>query len=60
MFRDFKEYQANNGLGSLEHITRFEVIDENGRAYARHFAEVTVSLQDDNKTLKIFIKGRKV
>lgn len=42
---------------ALENVTRFEVIDENGRAYVRHGVKVEQSLQDDGRTLKVFIKG---
>lgn len=40
----------------IDKITRFEVIDETGRAYIRNNINVSFSLQDDSKTLKIFIK----
>lgn len=40
-----------------ESVTRVEVIDENGRSYVNFDPnnDVKVSLQDDNKTMKIFI-----
>lgn len=39
-------------------VTRLEIIDESGRAYVRHnIAKVNVSIQDDGKTLKIFVNG---
>lgn len=37
-------------------LTRFEVIDENGRAYTEHYCKVELSYQDDGRTLKVFIK----
>jgi hypothetical protein len=38
-------------------VTRVEVIDHLGRAWTTNIAEgVTVSLQDDNRTLKLFVK----
>jgi hypothetical protein len=41
----------------LSEVTRVEVIDPTGRAYvALDIEEVELSLQDDYKTLKIFIK----
>lgn len=40
-------------------VTRFEVIDEEGRVYVRHDLEVQVQLQDDLRTLKIFVQKRK-
>ena len=41
----------------LEDIIRLEVIDENGRSYTNwdKANKVELSLQDDGKTLKIFI-----
>jgi hypothetical protein len=39
-------------------ITRVEVIDETGRQYVRHDAHVELSLQDNGKTLKIFVQER--
>jgi len=37
-------------------ITRVEVIDNNGRSYAKHNVErVCLSLQDDNRTLKVMV-----
>ena len=36
-------------------ITRVEVIDETGRAYVRWDCEPTFSLQDNGRTLKIFV-----
>ena len=37
-------------------VTRFEVIDNNGRAYVRYDVDVEYSIQDEGKTLKIFVK----
>ena len=37
-------------------VTRFEVIDENGRVYTKYNCEIELSYQDDGKTLKVFIK----
>ena len=39
-------------------VTRFEVIDEQGRAYVRYDVGVTLSYQDDGRTLKVFIKKK--
>jgi hypothetical protein len=58
MFRDFKEYQRLSALDHYKDVTRFEVIDESGRVYIRLHTHVDVSLQDNNRTLKVFIKGR--
>lgn len=40
-------------------VTRFEVIDENGRAYTQKDCNVELSYQDDSRTLKVFIKLNK-
>lgn len=44
-------------LFPLETINRVEVIDNSGRSYTNHYPnnKVNISLQDDNRTLKIFI-----
>ena len=39
-------------------VTRFEVIDNNGRAYVKYLNKeegIFYALQDDNRTLKVFI-----
>jgi len=41
--------------GNFKSVTRVEVIDETGRAYARFDVNVTFDLQDDNRTLKLFV-----
>jgi len=49
---DGEDYQAMRG------VNRFEVIDANGRAYVNYLNDderVRYMLQDDNKTLKVFI-----
>ncbi len=40
-------------------ITRVEVIDQDGRALVRYNQTVTVSVQDEGRTLKVFIRDRK-
>jgi hypothetical protein len=45
-------------LQRMQGVTRFEVIDEEGRTYVNHLKDdqsVKFSLQDDNNTLKVFI-----
>jgi len=45
-------------LQKMQGVTRFEVIDEEGRTYVNHLEDdqsVKFSLQDDNNTLKVFI-----
>jgi len=45
---------------NTDKITRVEVIDTGGRAYTNNHAyDVEISFQDDNRTLKIFLKNRK-
>jgi hypothetical protein len=46
-----------NFMDLLENVTRVEVIDENGRSYVNKNNKMVVecSMQDDGKTLKIFI-----
>ena len=41
----------------LEKVTRVEVVDQNGRAYTnwKPTNKVELSLQDNGKTLKVFI-----
>ena len=49
---DGEEYQK------MRAINRFEVIDENGRSYTKYLKDgerVKYSLQDDDRTLKVFI-----
>jgi hypothetical protein len=47
-------------LAKMRGVNRFEVIDENGRAYTRHLdvKNVKFVLQDEDNTLKIFINGK--
>ena len=48
-------------LERMKAVDRFEVIDENGRAYARGIGEVKrlkFELQDDDCTLKIFVNDK--
>lgn len=44
-------------LVPLDTVNRVEVIDSNGRSYVNRYPsnKVSVSLQDDNRTLKIFV-----
>ena len=39
-------------------VTRFEVIDENGRVYTKHNCTIELSYQDNDRTLKVFIKSK--
>lgn len=40
----------------LGRISRIEVIDENGRAYVRRGLAAALSIQDDGRTLKLFVE----
>lgn len=45
-------------LVEMRSVNRFEVIDENGRSYTKYLKDnegIKYSLQDDKKTLKVFI-----
>ena len=48
-------------LQRMKGVTRFEVIDENGRSYTKYLKDsekIKYCLQDDNRTLKVFIDKR--
>jgi len=43
---------------TYEAVNRLEIVDETGRAYCNYYVEgMTFSVQDDGKTLKIFVKS---
>ena len=45
----------------VDKVTRVEVIDETGRAYIKYLdddQEVVCGLQDDERTLKVFINRK--
>jgi hypothetical protein len=48
--------QCQEDMAKDQTVTRFEVIDENGRAYTEHYCNVELSYQDDGRTLKVFVK----
>jgi len=52
--------KVTEAVAIVEHprLTRIEVIDETGRAYVRRGVSVTLSYQDDGRTLKVFVKER--
>ena len=57
---EYSDAQLLAELVERSKIDRLEVIDENGRAYARGSiygtpVSVELSLQDANKTLKVFV-----
>ena len=37
-------------------VTRFEVIDDTGRAYVAYDVKIERSYQDDDRTLKVFVR----
>lgn len=37
-------------------VTRLEVIDETGRAYVREGVGIRLAWQDDDRTLKVFVR----
>ena len=48
-------------LQRMKSVNRFEVIDENGRSYTKYLKDgerVKYSLQDDDRTLKVFIDNK--
>lgn len=59
-------YKSNNhDIRLSEDIERFEVIDHSGkglqgRVIVKRGVSVTLSLQDNGKTLKVFIKSKEV
>ena len=42
---------------SSERLTRVEVIDETGRAYVRWGVGVATEVQDEGRTLKVFVRA---
>ena len=48
--------QCQNDMLHDQTVTRFEVIDYNGRVYVAKDCKVELSYQDDGRTLKVFIK----
>jgi len=42
----------------MNKVTRFEVIDEDGRIYTRWDCEIELSYQDEGRTLKVFVKTK--
>lgn len=44
----------------LPTVTRFEVIDENGRVVVYNSCSVDLSFQDEMRTLKVFVKKESV
>ena len=55
VYRAYKQCQED--MSKYQTVTRFEVIDENGRAYTDYYCNVELSYQDDGRTLKVFINS---
>ncbi len=47
-------------MQNLEKVTRFEVIDGTGRAYVKYGVSVALDLQDDGRTLKVFVSDSEI
>ena len=45
-------------LEEIGKITRVEVIDESGRAYVGWDKAIQISIQDEGRTLKIFVESK--
>lgn len=45
------------GSIDLTKVTRFEVIDERGRVFSIRPCTIEFSIQDDSRTLKVFVKS---
>jgi len=51
----FNVDNVTDGMYSATTLTRVEVIDDNGRAYVVHDCKVQLSIQDECRTLKVFV-----
>ena len=50
----------NDQMYNLRNVTRVEVIDETGRRYVRSLiGNVRLAVQDDGRTIKIFVSDKK-
>ena len=53
----FESPVFEKGYPSFEAVNRVEVIDNTGRKYVKYDVDyVGIDLQDDGKTLKVFVK----
>jgi hypothetical protein len=58
-----EDIQQPNGdfLKNYSNVTRVEIITNEGREFVRYdCSNVQVSLQDDSRTLKVFLKQKQV
>ena len=54
-----KELSMNPQPIDLPSVTRLEIIDSNGRVYGKFDLNgIVLSLQDDQRTLKLFIEAK--
>ena len=59
---EFAYNKCQQDMSKDQTLTRFEVIDENGRVYVKNSlynCHLELSYQDDGRTLKVFIKPNK-
>lgn len=54
-----KEQILQAAMESFDGVTRFEVISENGRELVKYDVNIELSLQDDGRTLKVFLRDIK-
>ncbi len=56
-FNNIKSLTMKSTVVNTEKVTRVEVIDENGRSYVnwKEDNKIMIQVQDDGRTLKIFI-----
>ena len=55
---DDENFITEEAVKSYPKVTRVEVIDSNGRAYTTwEAADVVTILQDDERTLKVFLRN---
>jgi len=43
---------------NVDKVTRFEVIDDSGRVLVRYGIKIELHLQDDDRTLKVFLTSK--
>lgn len=61
---EMADKHEKNKLQRMKNVTRFEVIDETGRAYVKYLHKdqgegIKYSLQDEDRTLKVFIDKKR-
>jgi hypothetical protein len=50
--------KPRDGQQAFPKVTRVEVVDSSGRSYVKYdVSDVSISLQDDDRTLKVFLKN---